>query len=471
MNPWIILGIAPTTDERAIKRAYAAQLKLTHPEDDPTGFQALRAAYENALHHARYLDDEDAYSEAFPVDAPKEVAATNLPQNAVAPDVPSISQQAASLLERFIAPAKWGDESSLSATLKQWLSDDTLLNMDIRSAFEECLLDWLARLEEFPPSFVENAAAAFGWFDNARHLSPQAAYAWEQLWSRMMVQRGRRELERMAVMGVGFGIASDQHQKIWARCARLLLTPYSRWKFHWAALSYNVQDAMSILLTRVAHQTPGTLETLDQATVDWWQRAAAWPRIRIFQIVLAAILSISLTLPLFHSTKAGWCNTVGKSNLMCGDGPEWVGIYLFTQILIFGIALLGVLTFQHKLKRKFIPWMHARLLDPIREWFFCQNTSQRIAIWLGIVVLALLGIEYLPDGWRVLAYLLYGSSVMWLVHFYWQVFVWFVSVGIAQEFHNTLGFEVKNTTLVMVFHFILILVSSPLAKYVKLYRR
>ena len=49
MNHWHILGIPPTRDEAAIKRAYAQKLKQHRPDRDPQGFIALRAAYEEAL--------------------------------------------------------------------------------------------------------------------------------------------------------------------------------------------------------------------------------------------------------------------------------------------------------------------------------------------------------------------------------------------------------------------------------------
>jgi hypothetical protein len=49
MNVWQELGIAPTAEVREIRRAYAQRLRHTHPEDDPDGFQRLRAAYESAL--------------------------------------------------------------------------------------------------------------------------------------------------------------------------------------------------------------------------------------------------------------------------------------------------------------------------------------------------------------------------------------------------------------------------------------
>lgn len=52
MNYWEILGIKETIDKQAIKEAYMAKLTLFHPEEDPEGFQRLRAAYETAIKQA-----------------------------------------------------------------------------------------------------------------------------------------------------------------------------------------------------------------------------------------------------------------------------------------------------------------------------------------------------------------------------------------------------------------------------------
>ena len=60
---WSTLDIAPTNDLKAIKRAYATQLKANRPEDNAEHFQRLRDAYEWAcrfgVHQFQSREEED----------------------------------------------------------------------------------------------------------------------------------------------------------------------------------------------------------------------------------------------------------------------------------------------------------------------------------------------------------------------------------------------------------------------------
>jgi len=60
--PWNILGIEPTSDELAIQRAYARQLKVFRPDADPEGFADLVKARKHALQYCaqqNHLRDRD----------------------------------------------------------------------------------------------------------------------------------------------------------------------------------------------------------------------------------------------------------------------------------------------------------------------------------------------------------------------------------------------------------------------------
>lgn len=66
LSCWSVLGIEPTDDIRAIKRAYAALAHKISPEDEPEKFRELHDAYKSALFYAEHkvvFDDDDEFVE------------------------------------------------------------------------------------------------------------------------------------------------------------------------------------------------------------------------------------------------------------------------------------------------------------------------------------------------------------------------------------------------------------------------
>lgn len=59
---WKVLKIQKTNDLKEIKKAYAKQAKLCHPEDDPVAFKQLHNAYQQAIIYAKsFLSGQSNY--------------------------------------------------------------------------------------------------------------------------------------------------------------------------------------------------------------------------------------------------------------------------------------------------------------------------------------------------------------------------------------------------------------------------
>lgn len=105
--PWTILDIDPTSDQKEIRKAYARRLKVTRPDEDPVGFQALVEARDAALEESHWVtsdeEGEGAAENASPEDA------------AVAPVVPSVESDGPAADLAGVDPAARVDVEDASA--------------------------------------------------------------------------------------------------------------------------------------------------------------------------------------------------------------------------------------------------------------------------------------------------------------------------------------------------------------------
>ena len=128
---YALLDIPPDADERAIKRAYAAKLRTTRPDEDPEGFQRLNEAYQTALAMLRHRLAQEAFA-APQGDADPEHSAPAEPAAVDATAADALPEDANRDESTQIAPGAIDDDAEDAAdadpqgeriTLDQFLDD------------------------------------------------------------------------------------------------------------------------------------------------------------------------------------------------------------------------------------------------------------------------------------------------------------------------------------------------------------
>jgi len=176
------LSLGTDADARAIRRAYARELKLIDQEADAAGFQLLREHYEAALQWRAWEtweSEETEREDIAPEPAPVSLVKRQLAEVKGPPDAEVSPQDlAVAVFRRLVDAGERLSAAPDASSVTQWeqairthLAADELVNLDARSIFEQLIVDWLAA--GWVPGKEKLFAAApevFGWEHDRRRL-------------------------------------------------------------------------------------------------------------------------------------------------------------------------------------------------------------------------------------------------------------------------------------------------------------
>lgn len=187
---WARLGIEPTTQLAAIKKAYAVKLKVTRPDDDAEAYQALRAAYERAQQWAAWARAEaeqgrevempaataaaapDAAVERTPEAPPFAAEAPDAPQpvtlaEPAAPAEPELplppAVRPAALIERLEQVWRQHGAEALMAAWQEVRRELDEQPLARRAEFSAAFAEWLIHQSRLPVRLAVALDAHFEW--------------------------------------------------------------------------------------------------------------------------------------------------------------------------------------------------------------------------------------------------------------------------------------------------------------------
>ena len=182
-TPWQVLGLSgPTSDKKAIKRAYAQQVKLYHPEDHPEEFQALQAAYQEAVKRATELAAQESRGAGADFAGGRDPKAASQPSDAgkqSASNGPSGQPQPGDQKSGQLAGPSGQTQSQWQAPQQTAPSSETSLdwsnaNQEPEDSTSSQSLSWSAPQDQEPAS-----DGHLSWQDQAEETRQSASLSWQ----------------------------------------------------------------------------------------------------------------------------------------------------------------------------------------------------------------------------------------------------------------------------------------------------
>ncbi|HEU4669452.1 MAG TPA: J domain-containing protein [Dyella sp.] len=406
MWPYSELGIEPTDDERAIKRAYAVKLKQNRPDQNPEGFQRLHEAYQAALQRCHAgtptaaAMPPPAVSRPLPppvaTAAPAPVPAR--PTTVAAP----VSFDADAFLHEAVARA----DANEPGPLRQWLeSHEALWSLSLKTRVGQ---RWLAVLHHAAPPMPDGCfdeMLAFFRLDHAGAVQDPLLLA--QRRQRMHMAWYLAPERRNALAGA-LGAKTVSARKQTVRSLAWLQQPFGWPVALWRSLLPQTVRTMSNLILRLAGQPPVELPppVNPRQQAFWLQAAHGGPFTRIGMAIIGARIAGALLLGLLLGVAFGAVAIPDTGHF----GWPLVGVMVAIAGGISAVALAFIAWSQLTLwQRRFVPlegvlgWLHLALVPLLAgaALLVVDASDSPMAGWLLTV----------PALWLALARVLHGRQV------------------------------------------------------------